>query len=118
MQVIYQGKTIVSQPRGFKFPKGFAISQNPKHYSNEEEMLTLIDKVIKPQVEQKRMELRLQPTQKALPVWDVFRGQRTCSRDVFKVLLKSASLNIEVVSVPANMTQFLPASGSYCLWRG
>jgi len=40
MQVIYQGKTSASQPRGFKFPRGFAISQNPKHYSNEDETLT------------------------------------------------------------------------------
>ena len=48
MQVIYQGKTTASQPRGFKFPKGFTISQNPKHYSNEHETLTLIDKVIAP----------------------------------------------------------------------
>ena len=48
MQVIYKGKTTAGQPRGFKFPKGFAISQNPKHYSNEHENLTLIDKVIAP----------------------------------------------------------------------
>ena len=50
MQVIYQGKTSASQPRGFKFPRGFAISQNPKHYSNEDETLTLMDKVIVPYV--------------------------------------------------------------------
>ena len=32
MQVIYQGKTAASQPRGFKFLRGFAISQNPQVY--------------------------------------------------------------------------------------
>lgn len=101
MQIIYQGKTPASQPRGFKFPNGFAISQNPKHYSNKTETLTLIDKVIKPYVEQKRKDLKLQPTQKALLVWDVFKGQKTD-----KVLSKLASLNVEVVSVPANMTHF------------
>ena len=34
--------------RGFKFPRGIAISQNPKHYCNEDETLTLIDKLIAP----------------------------------------------------------------------
>ena len=33
MQVIYAGKTKQSQPRGFVFPKGFSITQNPKHWS-------------------------------------------------------------------------------------
>ena len=74
MQVIYQGKTSASQPRGFKFPRGFAISQNPKHYSKEDETLTLMDKVIVPFVERKRKELKLVPTQKPLLIWDVFRG--------------------------------------------
>ena len=101
MQIIYQGKTDASQPRGFKFPNGFAISQNPKHYSNEQETLSLIDKIIKPYVEMTRKELKLQPTHKALLIWDVFKGQKTD-----KVLSKLASLNIEVVSVPANMTHF------------
>ena len=77
MQVIYQGKTIASQLRGFKFSRGFAISQNPKHYLNEDEILTLIDKVIVPYVERKRKELKLAPTEKALLIWDVFRGQKT-----------------------------------------
>ena len=34
--------------RGFKFPRGIAISQNPKNYCNEDETLTLIDKLIAP----------------------------------------------------------------------
>ena len=73
------------------------LSQNP----NETETLSLIDTVIKPYVDLKRKELKLQPTQKALLIWDVFKGQKTD-----KVLSKLASLNIEVVSVPANMTHF------------
>ena len=101
MQIIYQGKTSRSQPVGFKFPNGFAVSQNEKHYSNEAETLSLIDKVIKPFVERKKKELKLPLTQKGLLIWDVFRGQKT-----EKVLSKLASLNIVVVSVPANMTHF------------
>lgn len=34
-------------------------------------------------------------------IWDVFKGQKTA-----KVLSKLAAMNIEVVSVPANMTHF------------
>ena len=37
LQVIYSGKTTASHPRGFKFPVGFSISQNPKHWSNKQE---------------------------------------------------------------------------------
>ena len=38
---------------------------------------------------------------KVLLIWDVFKGQKTD-----KVLSKLASLNMEVVSVPANKTHF------------
>ena len=101
MQIIYQGKTKASQPRGFDFPRGFAVTQNPKHYSNELETLNLIEKIIQPYVAMKRKELNLLPTQKALLIWDVFKGQKTK-----KVLSKLTSKNIEVVNVPANMTHF------------
>ena len=87
MQIIYQGKTSRSQPVGFKFPNGFAVSQNEKHHSNEAETLSLIDKVIKPFVEGNKKELKLPLTQKALLIWDVFKGQKTET-----VLLKLASL--------------------------
>ena len=76
MQIIYQGKTDASQPRGFKLPNGFAISQNPYQYLNEQETLFLIDEIIKPYVETTRKELKPQPTQKALLIWGVFKGKR------------------------------------------
>ena len=101
MQVIYQGKTKASLPRNFVFPKGFCLTQNPKHYSNEEETLKLIDSIINPYLVKTRQQLKLPPTQKAILIWDVFRGQTT-----ERVLSKLASLNIEIVSVPANMTHF------------
>ena len=101
MQIIYQGKTKASQPRGFDFPRGFVVTQNPKHYSNELETLNLLDNIIQPYVVLKRKELNLPATQKALLIWDVFKGQKTG-----KVLSKLAAMNIEVVSVPANMTHF------------
>ena len=101
MQIIYQGKTKASQPRGFDFPCGFVVTQNPKHYSNELETLNLLDNIIQPYVVLKRKELNLPATQEALLIWDVFKGQKTG-----KVLSKLAAMNIEVVSVPANMTHF------------
>ncbi len=42
MQIIYSGKTKTSQTHNFVFPKGFCVTQNPKHWSNEEEILNLI----------------------------------------------------------------------------
>lgn len=101
MQIIYSGKTKASQPRGFVFPKGFSITQNPKHWSNETETLKLIEEVINPYVVNKRKELKLPSTQKALVIWDVFKGQMTD-----RVKGKLTSLNIELVPVPANMTHF------------
>ena len=95
MQVpIYLGKTKASLPRNFVFPKGFCLTQNPKHYSNEEETLKLIDSIINPYLVQTRQQSKLPPTQKAMLIWDVFRGQTT-----ERVLSKLASLNIEIVSV-------------------
>ena len=99
MQVIYAGKTKQSQPRGFVFPKGFSITQNPKHWSNELETLRLIDEVINPYVVNKRKELKLPSQHKALVIWDVFKGQMTDT-----VKSKLTSLSIELVAVPANMT--------------
>ena len=65
------------------------------------ETIGLIDSVINPYLVKKRKELGLPLSQKALLIWDVFRGQKTQ-----KVCSKLSSLNIEVISVPANMTHF------------
>jgi len=61
----------------FKFPNGFAVSRNEKHYSNEAETLSLIDKVIKPFVERKKKELKLPLTRRSLLIWAVFKGFKT-----------------------------------------
>ena len=66
MQIIYQGKTDASQPRGFKFLNGFAISQNQYHYLSEQETLSLIDEIINPYVETTRKELKPKLIQKVL----------------------------------------------------
>ena len=43
LQVIYGGKL----PPGFKFPTGFCLTQNPKHWSNEVETIKLIDNLLR-----------------------------------------------------------------------
>ena len=86
------------------FPKEFSLSQNPKHWSNEAETLKLIDEIINSYIIYKRKELKLTSTQKALVVWDVFKCQMTEA-----VKTKLASLSIEHVPVPPNMTPFLQA---------
>uniref|UniRef100_A0A1X7USG5 DDE-1 domain-containing protein n=1 Tax=Amphimedon queenslandica TaxID=400682 RepID=A0A1X7USG5_AMPQE len=101
MQIIYSGKTKASLPRSFQFPQGFSLCYNEKHWSNEETTLNLIKTIVKPYVVSKRQELKLAPTQKALMVWDVFRGQMTEA-----VKTKLRSMSIELVAVPANMTHF------------
>ena len=91
MQVIYTGKTKASLPRSFKFPEGFSLTCNPKHWSNEATTLKLIDEVVNPYVVKKRKELKLASTQKALMIWDVFRGQMT---DVVKRKLNTLSIEL------------------------
>ena len=97
----YGGNTTASQPHDFQFPRGFCISQNPKHWSNEQETLKLIDEVVNSYVVKKRTELNLAETQKALMVWDAFKGHKTEA-----VKQKLTSHDIELVTVPANMTHF------------
>lgn len=97
MQLIYGGKTDQSLPR-FKFPQNFSLSVNKKHYSNEQESLKLIDEIIVPYVNKERNRMQ-RPDQKALVIFDVFRGQVTD-----KVLKKFKENHIETVFVPANMT--------------
>lgn len=74
LQIMYGGKTTASHPCGFKFPVGFSISQNLKHWSNERETLHLISKVIQPYIARKRTELKVPETQKALVIWYIFKG--------------------------------------------
>ena len=45
MQLIYGGKTKQSLPR-FKFPDGFSLSCNPKHFSNAMESIKQINEII------------------------------------------------------------------------
>ena len=97
VQLIYTGKTNQSLSK-VDFPDGFSLRANKTHYSNEEEALKFIDEVILPHVQKERAKLRC-GNQKALLIFDVFRGQTTDK--IFKVLKDN---HILVTKVPANMT--------------
>ena len=79
----------------------FQKSVNQKHYSNEKELLKLFDEIILPYINSERQRL-LKPNQKAIVIFDVFRGQITDD-----VLTQYKDNNIEVVFVPTNMTGLL-----------
>ena len=55
MQLIYRGETKQGLPR-FKFPDGFSLSCNPKHFSNAMGSIKLINEVIIPYVQGQRKE--------------------------------------------------------------
>ena len=75
LQLIYGGKTNQGLPR-YQFPKNFLLSVNSKHYSNEKESLKLINKIVLPYVTEERQRL-VKPNQKALVIFNVFKGQIT-----------------------------------------
>ena len=98
MQLIYGGKTSQSLPK-FKFPESFALSANPKHFSNTTESLTLLNKIIIPYVKKERERLKLGPSQPTLLILDIFSGQMTAP-----VTEKLAENFIKYMKVQANMT--------------
>lgn len=49
MQLIHGGKTKQSLP-GFKFPKSFSLSPNPKHFSNTDEFVKVIEEIVLPYI--------------------------------------------------------------------
>ena len=60
----------------FRFPKGFSLSANPKHFSNTQETLKLMDEIMIPYVESECKRLQLNDDHPALVILDVFSGQR------------------------------------------
>ena len=58
MQIVYGGKTSKSIPR-LSFPDRFLIPANPKHYSNEEESLKMMEHIIIPYVQKECNTLKL-----------------------------------------------------------
>ena len=83
------------------FPKGFSLSCNPTHWSNEKETLRLLDEVIVPYIEVKERK-NLPENQKCLLVWDAFKAQECPA-----VLRRLQEFQIITVQVPKNLTHLL-----------
>ena len=96
MQLIYGGKTSQSLPR-YRFPKGFCLSFNPKHFSNTNESIKFLKEILTPYVVKQRELLTCQVDQKALVIMDVFTGQ---------MLNAYEEANILIINVPTNMTKY------------
>lgn len=98
--VIYTGKTSHSLPH-VKFPAGFCLSYNEKHWSNKAKTMALVpvNKIIYPYVTKFKEELGLAESQKALLAWDVFKAQSTDN-----VLSNLEKLNITHLLQPLDLT--------------
>ena len=98
-QIIYGGKTSRSLPK-VKFPDGFSLSANEKHYSNTEEVCKQLKEIVIPYVQEEREKMG-DLEQFALFIWDVFRGQKT---EKVSTLLRENKILFEFVL--NNMTPY------------
>ena len=74
MQLIYGGKTKKIFPR-VKFSSSFSLSFNPKHYSNEEESIKVLNDIVIPYVAKEREKLGLNEGQTALVIMETSKGK-------------------------------------------
>ena len=100
-QLIYTRKTERSLPN-FTFPDRFCLAFNYKHWSNETEIIRLIEELLVLYIEKVKEEKALPQSQKSLLVWDAFKAQSTS-----KVMDTLSSYGIESVMVPKNVTHLL-----------
>ena len=98
VELIYGAKTSKS-PARVDFPKSFSLSANPKHYSNEQESIKVLEEIIIPYVKKERERLGMEKDQAALLITDVYKEQM--NSPVLKVLSNN---NILLQSVPVNFT--------------
>ena len=104
-ELVCNGKTEISLPKDIKFPDGFDLCYNEKHWANEITIFSLIDKVILPFMKKIKAENNLAEDCKTLLIFDVFRGQTTVA---FTEYL--AKKNCIAVFVPLNMTDIFQPS--------
>ena len=101
MQPIYEGKTTKCLPKNVIFPKGFNITFTKNHWSNEEKALELLNKIIFPYIENVKERLDLPSDQKAMLIFDAFRGQTTAN-----VIQHITDKGCVVLYAPNNMTNY------------
>ena len=76
IQLIYAGTTDNCHPK-VSFPPGFDVTHSPKHWSNEDLVMSHLKKIVFPHLKKKKEELGLPMAAKSLLIFDVFRGQTT-----------------------------------------
>jgi hypothetical protein len=87
-QLIYEGKTDLCHPK-FKIPNSFNITHSENHWANGDTMIHCITHIIGSYVEEIKDEFDLPLAQKALVIFDCFRGQIT---EQFLAALESKNL--------------------------
>ena len=104
MQLIYQGTTDCCLPKGVEFPDDWNVTYTANHWSNESKATQHLQMVLFPYVEKRKVEFKLPEDQKAMLIFDVFKGQIT---DKVTKFIKEN--NCLIAHVPNNMTdQFQP----------
>ena len=104
MQLIYQGTTNRCLPKGVKFPDDWDVTCTENHWSNESKVIQHLQIVVFPYVKRRKVELNLPEDQKAMLIFDVFKGQITDK--VTKFIEENECV---IVQVPNNLTdQFQP----------
>ena len=98
MQLIYGGKTAQSFPK-VKFPETFSFIGNSKHFSNMKESLKLLEEIIISYVKDEQEKLKLELSQPALMMSDIFSGEIT-----ILVTDKLKENHMKYARVPVNMT--------------
>ena len=81
------------------FSSDSVVSVNEKHYSNNEEVLNMLENVITPYIEEQGITLSLDLHNAAVLIMDVLKGQMACS---VRELLNEKHILLK--KVPANLT--------------
>ena len=82
----------------FTFPDGFCLAFNQKHWSNDIDIICLIEDILVPYIEKVKEEQVVPQSQKSFLVWHAFNAQSTP-----KVMDTLSRYRIESVMVPKNM---------------
>ena len=73
VQLIYGGVTDKCHPK-VKFPESFHITYSQNHWPNEDIAIEYLKKIIFPYIRSTGQALKLPENQKALLIFDVFKG--------------------------------------------